>query len=42
MPSKKSKLDQFFEKYGKYKGIAIIFGGGILILLVLSYVAELF
>ncbi len=42
MPSKKSKLDEFFEKYGKYKGVAIIFGAGILILLVLSYVAELF
>jgi len=42
MPSKKSKLDEFFEKHGKYKGVAYIFGGGILILLALSYVAELF
>jgi len=36
----KKYLDKFFYKYPGYKGALIIMAGGVLLLLLLSYIAE--
>ena len=36
----KKYLDKFFYKYPGYKGALIIFFGGVAVLLLLSYIAE--